>query len=96
MDNLLNENSISTVSHHCQLLHTEALQRITSIGQKYPTQFKSVMSIHSDLKAKVAEGVKVNESLSRNAINKSKLAKQNIPASKPSITLKMNFGSFAN
>jgi len=89
---LKNESTIKTVSKSSELLHDEALQRITNIGPRYPEQFRTIMNSQTDLKAKLGDAVKLNQASTKAAIaaaNAVKMAPSQ-PA-KPTITLKTNF-----
>lgn len=83
------------MSKSARMLHDEALQRITTIGPRYPEQFRTIMSSQLELKSKLEAAVKLNQASVRAQQAAEKLVKmpQNQPA-KPTIALKTNFSNF--
>ncbi|XP_033734296.1 HEAT repeat-containing protein 5B-like isoform X1 [Pecten maximus] len=92
---LMNEQTANSMSKSARLLHDEALQRITTIGPRYPEQFRTIMSSQAELKLKLEAAVKLNQASVRakQSLEKSAKLPQNQPA-KPTIALKTNFSNF--
>ena len=80
-------------------LHQVALQKLMQIGPLYPTHFRTIMQSSNDLRNRIETAIKAQQnptaaqqhSSKKSAVDGSKTSA--IP-SKPSITLKTNFGNF--
>lgn len=84
----------STTSHRKELFDI-ALKTIISLGSTYPEQFQAVVASSASLKSAIEQAVILNKTNAEAAQQKiEEMNKRKQQQSKPTIQLKMNFGSF--
>jgi len=90
---LVDDKTTPTVTSHARLLHDQSLAKLTSIGGKFPAEFKTILSQSADMEGRVKTAVLSNQEKQRAKTAAQVSRKQEPPA--PSITLKMDFSNFA-
>jgi len=65
------------------------------VGPQYPAQFRVIMTSQLELKSRLEAAIKLNQETKTAMLKAQEKAKIAALPSKPTITLKTNFGSFA-
>ncbi|XP_002158974.1 HEAT repeat-containing protein 5B isoform X1 [Hydra vulgaris] len=85
---LYDSTSLGKANSFSRSLHDFCIQRLTATGPLYPISFKTCMANFPELKSKLTEGIKANESVKQ----KKNIIKGNDV--QPQIKLKMDFSNF--
>lgn len=92
---LLDEKMLQSADKISRRIHDDTLTHLMKVGPQYPAQFRVIMTSQGELKSRLESAIKLNQETKSAMLKAQEKAKVAAQPSKPSITLKTNFGSFA-
>ena len=91
---LVDTDKLRSVSNGQSLVHANALERLKLMGPKYPSEFKTIIASHPQLKKALESALKASQEAGKNVKTTASAGSFVRQPVQPTIKLKMDFSNF--